>query len=389
MRNETAYLRIYNTLMQGQRIIKLSSVPMTVSPAISELSSASNSGVSTPLTSISSVLSLPAQIPSRVFSPLITHALDLPSLRSRPSTQELLAVLVTYARSQGKNFGGDEEYIPAPTGFVDWATRVVGSGLEWIEDEDDRELIWDSASTRIAERCGRTAAPSMEREFEVEGLDASIILYEPSLTADSLGLKTWGSSLLLANRICECHRGLIPPSGRRVLELGSGTGLVGIVLGILGYPVLLTDLSEILPNLKRNMERNKDRLSESLDVNVEELNWMDFESSEAYRRHDKFETIVLSDPIYSSEHPQMLANVIIQFLEYDNPQAQVMLQLPLRAKFADIRADLWHKLRDIGLSPTRQDQERGRDDFGEETYFWSVWRPREYIDIHIDIDSLP
>ncbi|KAK9358355.1 putative methyltransferase-domain-containing protein [Lipomyces starkeyi] len=365
---------------------------MTVSPDISELSSASNSGVSTPLTSISSVLSLPAQIPSGVFSPLITHALDLPSLRSKPSTQVLLAVLCTYARSQGKNFVGDEEYIPAPAGFVDWATRVVGSGLEWIEDEDDRELIWDSASTRIAERCGRTAAPSMEREFEVEGLDASIVLYEPSLTADSLGLKTWGSSLLLANRFGERHRDLIPPSGRRVLELGSGTGLVGIVLGIFGYPVLLTDLSEILPNLKRNMDKNKARLSESrysLDVNIEELNWLDFESSEAYRRHDKFETIVLSDPIYSSEHPQMLANVVSQFLEYENPQAQVMLQLPLRAKFVDIRADLWRKLRDIGLSPIRQDQERGRDDFGEETYFWSVWRPREYIDLHIDIDSLP
>ncbi|KAK9320456.1 putative methyltransferase-domain-containing protein [Lipomyces orientalis] len=365
---------------------------MTASPAISEVSSASASGISTPLTSISSVISLPSQIPSRAFSPLITHALDLPSLRSMPSAQELLAVICTYARRQGKNFTSDEEYIPAPEGFVDWATRIVGSGLEWIEDDDDRELIWESASKRIAERCGRTAASSMEHEFEVDGLDRSIILHEPSLTADSLGLKTWGSSLLLSNRFSALHGDLIPPSGRRVLELGSGTGLVGIVLSVLGYPVLMTDLREILPNLKANIEKNQDRFGEggySLDTNVEELNWLDMEASQAYRRSDQFETIVLSDPIYSSEHPQMLANVVNQFLEYDNPRAQVILELPLREKFVDVRTDLWRKLRDIRLSPTKQDQERGRDDFGEETYFWSVWRPIQYIDNPIDIDSLP
>ncbi|KAK9370348.1 putative methyltransferase-domain-containing protein [Lipomyces kononenkoae] len=365
---------------------------MTVSRALSEFSSESNSGVSTPLTSISSVVSLPTQFPSRVFSPLITHALDLPSLRSKPSSQELLAVLCTYARNQGKNFRGNEESIPAPEGFVDWATRLVGSGLEWIEGEDDRELIWDSASARIAERCGRTAAPSMEREFEVRNLDLSIILYEPSLTADSLGLKTWGSSLLLANRLTDRHQDLIPSSRRRVLELGSGTGLLGIVLGVLGYPVLLTDLGEILPNLRLNMDRNRDRFSRcgySPDVNIEELNWADVEASAAYQRGDKFETIVISDPIYSSEHPQYLANAVGQFLEYDNPQAQVILQLPLRPKFVDVRSDLWRKLRDIGLKPTRQDHESGWDDFGEEIFFWSIWRPREFIDICIDIDSLP
>ncbi|KAK9238632.1 hypothetical protein V1525DRAFT_374546 [Lipomyces kononenkoae] len=365
---------------------------MTVSRALSESSSASNSGVSTPLTSISSVLSFPTEFPSRVFSPLITHALDLPSLRSKPSCQEILSVLCTYAQSHGKNFRGDEESIAAPEGFVDWATSVVGSGLEWIEDEDSRELIWHSASARIAERCGRTAAPSMEREFEVDGLDASIVLYEPSLTADSLGLKTWGSSLLLANRCANRHQELIPSSGKRILELGSGTGLVGFVLGVLGYPMLLTDLGEILPNLRLNMDRNKDRFCDSgytLDVDVEELNWIDVEASAAYQRRDLFETIVISDPIYSPEHPQYLANAVGQFLDYDNPQAQVILQLPLRPKFVDVRLDLWHKLRDIGLSPTRQEHERGWDDFGEETYFWSIWRPREFVDICIDIDSLP
>lgn len=35
-------------------------------------------------------------------------------------------------------------------------SSVISSNLTWIEDEDQREEIWNVASRRLAERCGRT-----------------------------------------------------------------------------------------------------------------------------------------------------------------------------------------------------------------------------------------
>lgn len=38
------------------------------------------------------------------------------------------------------------------TGYL---ATIVKSGLEWIQDEDQREEVWAEASKRISERCGR------------------------------------------------------------------------------------------------------------------------------------------------------------------------------------------------------------------------------------------
>jgi hypothetical protein len=35
-------------------------------------------------------------------------------------------------------------------------SSLISSNLTWIEDEDEREVIWNTASKRLAERCGRT-----------------------------------------------------------------------------------------------------------------------------------------------------------------------------------------------------------------------------------------
>jgi hypothetical protein len=98
---------------------------------------------------------------------------------------------------------------------------------------------------------------------------------EPPLTGDNLGLKTWGTSYVIARNLesfgmkyfnhrfdrstvysTSAERKTLLPS-TRVLELGAGTGLVGIAAGaIWGADVHLTDLQNITENLLCNIEKN-------------------------------------------------------------------------------------------------------------------------------------
>jgi hypothetical protein len=116
---------------------------------------------------------------------------------------------------------------------------------------------------------------------------------EPPLTGDNLGLKTWGTAFAIIKKLEEfgdqyfdhilnlkdtkltTAKALSQRPGTRVLELGSGTGLVGIAAGaIWGIDIILTDLPEIKENLLFNIERNKETV-ESLGggVSGDVLDW--------------------------------------------------------------------------------------------------------------------
>ncbi|OHE97427.1 hypothetical protein CORC01_07209 [Colletotrichum orchidophilum] len=168
-----------------------------------------------------------------------------------------------------------------------YLSSIIKSGLSWIEDDDEKEKIWSEASRRMTERCGRTAMGEITRRwpFREEDLTPTfeLIIREPPLTGDSLGLKTWGSSYVLAKhlpsigstalfRLFDESLGEPRPS---VLELGSGTGLLGIAAAALWKAhVLLSDLPDIMSNLWHNVEANRatvEKLGGSLDAGA--LTW--------------------------------------------------------------------------------------------------------------------
>lgn len=92
--------------------------------------------------------------------------------------------------------------------------------------------------------------------------ELSFEIREPPLTGDNLGFKTWGTAYTLSKKLEYIKSEFLQESlheDAKVLELGAGTGLVGIAAAATwSADVLLTDLQEIQDNLDFNIQQNLD-----------------------------------------------------------------------------------------------------------------------------------
>ena len=282
----------------------------------------------------------------------------------------------------------------------------------WIEDDEHKEQIWEAASQRLSERSGRTAMGAITRSFAIplsptipfdkctqntsfdkelsqkhdNSTMVQLTLYEPPMTSDNLGLKTWASSYLLAKQLCSLRQ-YIPDlaADASILELGAGTGLVGMAAALVyERHAILTDLPEIVPNLEQNARSNSEAITScGGTASAAVLDWTrpsELELDSFDGSPNSFPLIVVADPIYSSDHPRMLVDAIKCHLSTDE-NARLVIELPLREAYADERQDLRDRLAGIGLRIIEQGEEVGYDDWsagqGEELSevkcWWSVW----------------
>lgn len=260
--------------------------------------------------------------------------------------------------------------------------------------------------------------PSLTRVFKIPRHpqeDASktvdIVLHEPSLTGDNLGHKTWVASYLLAKRLptllprhfpriqtsAEIARAVLPwspttltPEPLHVLELGAGTGLVGLAASALFVTTThLTDLPSILPNLERNIMENM-ALTTYSAVTAAPLDWSAQPNSHALpSSDDKFDLILAADSLYAPLHPMWIVAVVVRMLKRDEfdrgPGARVMMELPLRCEEPAEHAELRRRMQEAGLVVVEEGVEVGFDDWEDLTpgvgqlevrCWWCVWRWR-------------
>ena len=88
----------------------------------------------------------------------------------------------------------------------------------------------------------------------------------------------WDGSIVLAKHLEHAYPGGL--GGKRVLELGAGTGVVGLAASLLGADVLLTDLPVALDNLRAGVRLNA-RAAKGAPVEAQALDWFEPEKSEA------------------------------------------------------------------------------------------------------------
>jgi predicted nicotinamide N-methyase len=263
-----------------------------------------------------------------------------------------------------------------------------------MHDESIKEEIWEQASLRLSERSGRSAMPAMSRKFRIPKRSGRVDLsiHEPALTEDNLGLKTWAASYMLSKRL---HTFKLPQV-TDMLELGSGTGLVGIAAAaVFGCSVLLTDLAEITPNLSRNVEDSRATVREcggSLDCGI--LDWSKphsyrpflsasglAEGTETGSQPDsvrKYPVILAADSLYSPEHPRLLVQTIEAWLSPE-VTSRVIVEFPIREAYRPELSDFKRRMDSIGLAILEEGEETGYDDWASEggrsevRCWWSIW----------------
>ena len=122
----------------------------------------------------------------------------------------------------------------------------------------------------------------------------------------------WEASLHLP-KFFERHK-CISLKGKRVLELGSGTGMCGIAVAASGADVILTDQERALPLLRKNCDQNVDSVAPGT-LSVRALYW-----GHEPHHHDlpKFDVILASDCLYSNAAWTSFQNTLFYVMS-ENP----------------------------------------------------------------------
>lgn len=130
------------------------------------------------------------------------------------------------------------------------------------------------------------------------------------------GVMLWPASLALAHDVLSRAAEL---PGKRVLELGAGTGIPGLVAASLGAQVLQIDRDQVALHVcKMNRERNGVSGSE-----IREDDWESFHSDQ------RFDLILGSDVLYVTNMHERLRAICEAYLA---PGGTVLFSDPLRAQ---------------------------------------------------------
>ena len=96
-----------------------------------------------------------------------------------------------------------------------------------------------------------------------------------------LAWQVWPAALALGHHLATQFPGG-HWEGKRVLELGTGTGILGFLMSSLGADVILSDVAHALAVVEANIRVNKDRLRGRCAALS--LDWTAFDEADFYGR---------------------------------------------------------------------------------------------------------
>ncbi|MBA0786704.1 hypothetical protein Gotri_025985 [Gossypium trilobum] len=197
--------------------------------------------------------------------------------------------------------------------------------------------------------CVRLNSPSTSViTFEVLGHQ---LHFSQDPNSKHLGTTVWDTSMVFAKFLEKnCRKGRFCPSklkGKRVIELGAGCGVAGFGMALLGCDVVSTDQIEVVPLLRRNVERNTSRILQMnscsgalfsalliymiiLDsfgsIKVAELDWGNEDHIKAVG--PPFDYVIGTDVVYA-EH--LVGPLLQTIIALSGPKTTIMLGHEIRS----------------------------------------------------------
>ncbi|XP_052488171.1 uncharacterized protein LOC105774269 isoform X2 [Gossypium raimondii] len=183
--------------------------------------------------------------------------------------------------------------------------------------------------------CVRLNSPSTSViTFEVLGHQ---LHFSQDPNSKHLGTTVWDTSMVFAKFLEKnCRKGRFCPSklkGKRVIELGAGCGVAGFGMALLGCDVVSTDQIEVVPLLRRNVERNTSRIlqmnscSDSFgSIKVAELDWGNEDHIKAVG--PPFDYVIGTDVVYA-EH--LVGPLLQTIIALSGPKTTIMLGHEIRS----------------------------------------------------------
>ncbi|CAG0889402.1 unnamed protein product [Darwinula stevensoni] len=181
------------------------------------------------------------------------------------------------------------------------------------------------------------------REFEIGEGEVRPTLHIVQKTIGDVGCVVWDAALVLAKyleRLCSEEKDFL--RGKKVLELGAGTGLVGLVAAYFGGDVTLTDLPEMFPLLGENVRRNALICEGRATSKVLIWGWDLGQSKNEIPRPD---IILVSDCIYYAESVDPLIETL---LEFSDSETLILMSYETRMEFekhAQLERDFFDKMK--------------------------------------------
>ncbi|KAL0572539.1 Protein-lysine N-methyltransferase rrg1 [Marasmius crinis-equi] len=239
----------------------------------------------------------------------------------------------------------------------------------------------------------------------------SVTLSAPIIHAENLYLQTWGSSFVLANLLHKLEYLPFDPkvlsenaessNSVGILELGAGTGLVGLSAAKIFHPkgkVILTDLPTIIPGLVQNIELNRGLIDGTNPESKVVCGTLDWNSPNELVLHsttsehaptlfpgneeNKALLIVAADTMYTEDHPRLLSQTIFTWLRKTS-NARALICYPMRIAYLDAMREFWELMEVGGLACVKEGREElGKGMMGKEKeewddeklHEWCVWK---------------
>ncbi|KAG0343044.1 hypothetical protein BG004_005499 [Podila humilis] len=298
------------------------------------------------------------------------------------------------------------------------------------------ELLTERISSCLANFCGRAASGAMTRTWTFRTTPPqSLQIHDPSFTEGDVGFKTFGSAYLLSKHIAHgdipqlepwtkqapaassSSSSLSPSSSLlplpKILELGSGTGLVGFTATLFSNPKgPKVTLSDYHPNVLNTLHHNAKLNHLDTRCDIQLLDWRDILKARKQRwnawqqqqqqqeeeqqekdtkkeeipESDRMDLIIGAEVVYDHGHAELVAHMVDEYLKRDliislddiplerrRPAFHIMF--PIRPTHTDVIADFDFWMDKMNLVDCRQAKEWGRED--GETKFLYHWR--EYV----------